>query len=136
MLCLVAERLIKKHGCAGAEQRLKENPSLLQTMMEKAQTSRLLGVYDVLADSLLENALYYFRDRIEKAYTSSDYGGSSRCYNTINGTIYDRLDVTFTREQLTQQVMLAKGGKATRNSIYQMLKNWKKQGLVEFTDEG
>lgn len=136
MLCLVAERLIKKHGCAGAEQRLKENPSLLQTMMEKAQTSRLLGAYDVLADSLLENALYYFRDRIEKAYTSSDYGGSSRCYNTINGTIYDRLDVTFTREQLTQQVMLAKGGKATRNSIYQMLKNWKKQGLVEFTDEG
>ena len=136
MLCLVAERLIKKHGYAGAEQRLKESPSLLQTMMEKAQTSRLLGVYDVLADSLLENALYYFRDRIEKAYTSSDYGGSSRCYNTINGTIYDRLDVTFTREQLTQQVMLAKGGKATRNSIYQMLKNWKKQGLVEFTDEG
>ena len=136
MLCLVAERLIKKHGCAGAEQRLKESPSLLQTMMEKAQTSRLLGAYDVLADSLLENALYYFRDRIEKAFDSSDYGCSSRCYNTINGTIYDRLDVTFTREQLTQQVMLAKGGKATRNSIYQMLKNWKKQGLVEFTDEG
>ena len=136
MLCLVAERLIKKHGCAGAAQRLKENPSLLQTMMEKAQTSRLLGAYDVLADSLLENALYYFRDRIEKAFDSSDYGSSSRCYNTINGTIYDRLDVTFTREQLTQQVMLAKGGKATRNSIYQMLKNWKKQGLVEFADEG
>ena len=136
MLCLVAERLIKKHGYAGAEQRLKENPSLLQTMMEKAQTSRLLGAYDVLADSLLENALYYFRDRIEKAFDSRDYGSSSRCYNTINGTIYDRLDVTFTREQLTQQVMLAKGGKATRNSIYQMLKNWKKQGLVEFTDEG
>ena len=136
MLCLVAERLIKKHGCAGAEQRLKESPSLLQTMMEKAQTSRLLGAYDVLADSLLENALYYFRDRIEKAFDSRDYGSSSRCYNTINGTIYDRLDVTFTREQLTQQVMLAKGGKATRNSIYQMLKNWKKQGLVEFTDEG
>ena len=136
MLCLVAERLIKMHGYAGAEQRLKESPSLLQTMMEKAQTSRLLGVYDVLADSLLENALYYFRDRIEKAYTSGDYGGSSRCYNTLNGTIYDRLDVTFTREQLTQQVMLAKGGKATRNSIYQMLKNWKKQGLVEFADEG
>ena len=136
MLCLVAERLIKKHGCAGAEQRLKESPSLLQTMMEKAQTSRLLGAYDVLADSLLENALYYFRDRIEKAFDSRDYGSSSRCYNTINGTIYDRMDVTFTREQLTQQVMLAKGGKATRNSIYQMLKNWKKQGLVEFTDEG
>ena len=105
-------------------------------MMEKAQTSKLLGVYDVLADSLLENSLYYFRDRIEKAFDSSDYGGSGRCYSTINGTIYDRLDTTFTREQLSQQVLLVKGGKATRNSIYQMLKNWRKQGLVENTDDG
>ena len=136
MLCLVAERLIREHGCAGAEQRLKGNPSLTQTMMEKAQTSKLMGVYDVLADSLLENSLYYFRDRIEKAFDSSDYGGSGRCYSTINGTIYDRLETTFTREQLSQQVLLVKGGKATRNSIYQMLKNWRKQGLVENTDDG
>ena len=64
MLCKVAEQLIKAHGLAGAEKRLKENPQLWKEMIVKTQTPTMLAVFDVLADYLMENALYFFRERI------------------------------------------------------------------------
>ena len=39
----------------------------LYELLLKAQTPTVLEAYDVIADSLLENALYFFRDRIENA---------------------------------------------------------------------
>ncbi len=76
MLCKVCEQLIQKHGLAGAETQLKQNPILWKEMLLKAQTPSMLDNYDVIADSLLDNALYFFRDRIESAFHSSSYVGS------------------------------------------------------------
>ena len=75
MLCKVCETLIQKHGLSGAEIRLKQYPNLWKEMLLKVQTPTMLEVYDVIADSLLENALYFFRDRIENAFASRDYAG-------------------------------------------------------------
>ena len=131
MLCQVAEKLVKEHGYLGAEKRLKQFPSLLKEMMTKAQASKLLEVYDVLADSLLENALYFFRERIENAFASRDYPNKERHRTGKNDSIYSRLDATFTFEQAMQQAVYVKGSGVTRNSVHQMLKNWHRQGLVE-----
>ncbi len=137
MLCKVCEQLIQKHGLNGAETQLKQKPYLWKEMLQKTQTPAMLDMYDVIADQLLDSALYYFRDRIENAYRSRDYAaGNSRSRRSKNDTIYDRLDVQFSFDQAMQFSVAIKGADVTRNSVQQMLKNWRKQGLVSLTDDG
>ena len=138
MLCRVAEQLIKAHGLNGAEQRLKEDPNLWKEMIVKAQTPTMLSIFDTLANYQIDNALYFFRERIENAFASRDYQGSSvqgRTRRGKNDSIFARLDPTFTAEQAMQQSIVVKGEYVTRMTVQQMLKNWKVQGLVtQLTD--
>ena len=136
MLCKVCETLIQKHGLNGAEAQLKQKASLWKELLVKAQTPTMLEVFDVIADALLENALYFFRDRIENAFMSRDYAGNDRQRMGKNDSIFERLSVEFTFDQAFQQSVAVKGASVTRNSIHQMLKNWKKQGLIRQTDTG
>ena len=139
MLCKVCETLIQKHGLSGAETKLKQQPSLWKEMLLKAQTPTMLEAYDVIADSLLENALYFFRDRIENAFMSRDYAGGlngERQKRGKNDSIFERLDPQFTFEQAMQQSVAVKGAGVNQNTVRQMLKNWRKQGLVFLTDDG
>ena len=133
MLCKVAESLIQKHGFAGAEKLLKQNPQQWKESIVKMQTPTMLGVFNVLADYQLDNALYFFRSRIENAFSSKDYCGQSpydRSRRGKNDSIFERLDVTFSFEQAQQQSIAVKGANATYQSVKQMLKNWKRQGLI------
>ena len=133
MLCKVAESLIQKHGFQGAETQLKQNPQLWKELIVKMQTPTMLAVFDTLADYQLENALYFFRNRIEDAFSSKNYSGQSpydRSRRGRNDSIFERLDVTFTFEQAEQQSVAVKGTSSTRESVKQMLKNWKRQGLI------
>ena len=66
--------------------------------------------------------MYFFRERIENAFMSRDY--------------YEQLDHLFTFEQAMQFSVAVKGANVTRNSVQQMLKNWRKQGLAEKTEDG
>ena len=137
MLCKVAEQLIQKHGLNGAETHLKQHPNLWKEMLLKVQTPQMLAVYDVIADSLLENALHFFRDRIENAFSSRDYAGcNDRQRIGKNDSIFERLDIEFTFEQAMQNSVAMKGAGVSRNQIHQMLKNWKKQGLIVQTESG
>ena len=139
MLCKVCETLIQKHGLNGAETKLKQHPNLWKEMLLKAQTPTMLEAYDVIADSLLENALYFFRDRIENAFMSRDYAGGlngERQKRGKNDSIFERLDPQFTFEQAMQQSVAVKGAGVNQNTVRQMLKNWRKQGLVFLTDNG
>lgn len=139
MLCKVAEQLIKAHGLAGAEKRLKENPQLWKEMIVKTQTPTMLAVFDVLADYLMENALYFFRERIEAAFSSREYMGQTEKPRVIRGkndTIFARLDSVFTSEQATQQSIAIKGTNVTKTMVRQMLKNWRKQGLIAQIPDG
>ena len=133
MLCKVAESLIQKLGAEEAETRLKENPLLWKEMIVKMQTPSMLSAFDVLANYQLENALYFFRSRIEAAFSSKDYCGQApadRIRRGRNDTIFERLDVTFTFEQAQQQSVAIKGANVTHEAVRQMLKNWKRQGLI------
>ena len=133
MLCKVAESLILKHGFQGAETQLKQNPQLWKELIVKMQTPTMLAVFDTLADYQLENALYFFRSRIEDAFSSKNYSGQSpydRSRRGRNDSIFECLDVTFTFEQAQQQSVAIKGANVTHEAVRQMLKNWKRQGLI------
>ena len=133
MLCKVVESLIQKHGFQGAEKLLKQNPLLWKELIVKMQTPTMLAAFNILADYQLDNALYFFRSRIEDAFSSKSYCGQSpydRSRRGRNDTIFERLDVTFTFEQAEQQSVAVKGASSTRESVKQMLKNWKRQGLI------
>ena len=139
MLCKVCEGLIQKHGLNGAETKLKQHPNLWKELLLKAQTPAMLEVYDVIADSLLENALYFFRDRIENAFMSREYAGcrsGERQKRGRNDSIFERLDSQFSFEQAMQHSVAVKGAGVNHNTVRQMLKNWRKQGLVFLTDDG
>ena len=133
MLCKVLETLIQKHGFNGAEKQLKESPDLWKEMLVKTQTPTMLETFNILSDYQLDNALYFFRSRIEDAFSSKNYCSQSpydRTHRGKNDSIFERLDVTFTFEQAEQQSVAVKGATATHETVRQMLKNWKRQGLI------
>ena len=133
MLCRVVAALIDKHGVAGAETRLKQEPGLWREMILKQQTPAMLSAFDVLADYQMDNALFFFRERIEAAFMASSYAGqaaSELSKRGRNDSIFERLDRTFSFEQALQQSIAVKGPNTSRNAVKQMLKNWRNQGLV------
>ena len=133
MLCKVAETLIQKHGFQGAEKQLKLNPLIWKELIVKMQTPTMLAAFNILADYQLDNALYFFRSRIEDAFSSKSYCGQTAYDRTRRGrndSIFERLDVTFSFEQALQQSIAVKGANVTREVVRQMLKNWKRQGLI------
>ena len=133
MLCKVAETLIQKHGFQGAEKKLKQNPLIWKELIVKMQTPTMLATFNILADYQLDNALYFFRSRIEDAFSSKSYCGQTaydRSRRGRNDSIFERLDVTFSFEQALQQSIAVKGANVTREVVRQMLKNWKRQGLI------
>ena len=133
MLCKVAETLIQKHGFQGAEKKLKQNPLIWKELIVKMQTPTMLAAFNILADYQLDNALYFFRSRIEDAFSSKSYCGQTaydRSRRGRNDSIFERLDVTFSFDQALQQSIAVKGANVTREVVRQMLKNWKRQGLI------
>ena len=133
MLCKVAETLIQKHGFQGAEKQLKQNPLIWKELIARMQTPTMLAAFNILADYQLDNALYFFRSRIEDAFSSKSYCGQTaydRSRRGRNDSIFERLDVTFSFEQALQQSIAVKGANVTREVVRQMLKNWKRQGLI------
>lgn len=138
MLCRVASLLIDKHGLSGAEKLLKTRPNLWKDMIVKLQQPSFLSAFDVLADYQIDNAMYFFRDRIEAAFSSKDYcprDVAERTRRGKNDTIFSRLDNTFSFEQALQHSIAVKGANTSRNAVRQMLKNWRRQRLIVDTPD-
>ena len=107
-------------------------------MIVKLQQPSFLSAFDVLADYQIDNAMYFFRDRIEAAFSSKDYCGqiiSERTKRGKNDSIFSRLDNTFSFEQAFQHSIAVKGANISRNAVQQMLKNWRRQRLVVETPD-
>ena len=120
MLCKVAETLIQKHGFQGAEKQLKQNPLIWEELIVRMQTPTMLAAFNILADYQLDNALYFFRSRIEDAFSSKSYCGQTaydRSRRGRNDSIFERLDVTFSFEQALQQSIAVKGANVTREVV-------------------
>ena len=138
MLCRVASQLIDKHGLSGAERLLKTQPNLWKEMIVKLQQPSFLSAFDALADYQIDNAMYFFRDRIEAAFSSKEYAPSNAVERTRKGkndTIFSRLDNSFSFEQALQCSIAVKGAHITRSAVQQMLKNWRRQRLITETPD-
>ena len=138
MLCRVAELLIQHHGLQGAEKRLKTEPTLWQNLLQRQQTPQMLMVFDVIADYMLDNALRFFRERIEAAFNSNDYisSDSIRCRKSKNDTIYEQLNNQFTTDEAHGATIGARGFDVPKSRVNTMLMRWERQGMVVRVDKG
>ena len=137
MLCRVAERLIQDHGVKGAEDKLRNDPTLWRTMVVEEQTPEMLEVFDLLADYMLDNALYFFRQRIEAAFSSSAYPHSAfkRSRKGKNDTIFQQLKMVFTAQEAREATISLRGCSVSQARVGMMLYRWEQQGLIERNDE-
>ena len=138
MLCRVAEQLIQHHGLQGAEKRLKTEPTLWQNLLQRQQTPQMLMAFDVIADYMLDNALRFFRERIEAAFNSNDYisSDSIRCRKSKNDTIYEQLNNQFTTDEAHGATIGARGFDVPKSRVNTMLMRWEQQGMVVRVDKG
>ena len=138
MLCRVAELLIQHHGLQGAEKRPKTEPTLWQDLLQRQQTPQMLMAFDVIADYMLDNALRFFRERIEAAFNSNDYisSDSIRCRKSKNDTIYEQLNNQFTTDEAHGATIGARGFDVPKSRVNTMLMRWERQGMVVRVDKG
>jgi len=138
MLCRVAEQLIQHHGLQGAETQLKADPTLWQKMLQRQQTPQMLATFDVLADYMIDNAIYFFRERIEEAFRAATYAPADapRTKKSSNDTIYKQLETNFTSDEAFSLAMSLRGGNVTKVRINSMLYRWERQGMVRRIDRG
>ena len=138
MLCRVAELLIQHHGLQGAEKRLKTEPTLWQNLLQRQQTPQMLMAFDVIADYMLDNALRFFRERIEAAFNSNDYisSDSIRFRKSKNDTIYEQLNNQFTTDEAHGATIGARGFDVPKSRVNTMLMRWERQGMVVRVDKG
>ena len=138
MLCRVAERLINSYGTQGAETRLKGDPTLWQKLILRQQTPQMLAAFDVLADYMIDNAMYFFKERIEMAFRSAAYAPKAklRSRKTKNDTIFEQLGEHFNTEDAYCTTVSTRGFDVARARVISMLCRWERQGLVERIDKG
>ena len=138
MLCRVAEQLIRSYGMQGAEKRLKTDPTLWQKLLRRQQTPQMLEAFDVIADYMIDNTIFFFRNRIESAFHSPDYvpSGKPRSRRTKNDTIYEQLADRFSTEEAYDTSISVRGFEVTKGRVCTMLYRWEKQGMVERLDKG
>ena len=138
MLCRVAELLIQRHGLQEAETRLKADPTLWQNLLQRQQTPQMLATFDVLADYMIDNAIYFFRERIEEAFRAATYAPADapRTKKSSNDTIYKQLETNFTSDEAFSLAMSLRGGNVTKVRINSMLYRWERQGMVRRIDRG
>ena len=138
MLCRVAERLINNYGMQGAETRLKGDPTLWQKLILRQQTPQMLAAFDVLADYMIDNAMYFFKERIEMAFRSAAYAlkAKLRSRKTKNDTIFEQLGEHFNTEDAYCTTVSTRGFDVARARVISMLCRWERQGLVERIDKG
>ena len=138
MLCRVAEQLIQRHGFQGAEKQLKTHPTLWQELLQRQQTPQMLATFDVLADYMIDNAIYFFRERIEEAFRAATYAPADapRIKKGCNDTIYQKLGNQFTTEEAYGATTIVRGVDVQKGRVRTMLSRWESQGMVRRIDQG
>ncbi len=115
-------------GCTTAREYLALHPNATADWVaRKFQKKAILDIFEPLADYFMDNVLYFFRDRIEKAYThQEDSILNTRRGRGRNDSIFERLPEKFTIARAMQERTDDPTGTRTRS----MIKNWARQGLV------
>ncbi len=115
-------------GCQTAREYLEQHPKATEYWLpRKFQKKTTLEAFDILADYFMDNVLYYFRERIEKAYDHQDDAiCNTRHGRGRNDSIYERLPQKFNISRAQQE----RDDDPTGNRTRSMIKNWTRQGLV------
>jgi hypothetical protein len=115
------------HGCKTAIEFLKAHPNAVEQQLPQFQTEEMLSNFEVIADYIMDNLEFYFKDKIQNAKESSNYVIGERVLQGKNDDFYSQLSEEFTAEDARK----IRGSEATPNAVKQMLKNWRKQGLIK-----
>lgn len=139
MLCAYAESLIKKLDrrgskplprwageCETALDYVKHHHDDLLKKINKFQTPEIIQFFYVISDYIMDNLYFYFKDRMARAMESADYISDSKVPCRKNSNVFDTLPREFTYED----AKTAKGTDASSNSVKQMIKHWKKSGMI------
>ena len=120
------------------ENRLKADPTLWQKLLQRQQTPQMLEAFAVVADYMIDNTIFFFRNRIESAFHSPEYvpSGKPRSRRTKNDTIYEQLANRFTTEEAYDTSITVRGFEVTKGRVCTMLSRWEHQGMVERLDRG
>ena len=118
-------------GAHTAEEYLSTHPDAAPQLLPRFETEDYMQTFDTLSDYLMETQLQFFGQRIKKAYESPGYITIDRKHDGKNDSIYDHLPKHFTKEDLIAACANHREGEElTTNALKQMVKNWKKAGLV------
>ena len=98
----------------------------------------MLATFDVLADYMIDNAIYFFRERIEEAFRAGTYTPSDapRTKKGCNDTIYQKLGGQFTAEEAYGATINVRGFDVQKGRVLTMLYRWEKQGIVQRIEKG
>ncbi len=122
-------------GCTTAEQYLCTHEDAAAKWLPQFE-EMYLDTFTVIADYLMDNLYHFFGERIRKAYESPDYVTTERKREGKNDNVFDHLPNDFTYQDIHQTTCTCKGEAPTSNALRQMVKNWKKAGLIEKLDNG
>lgn len=148
MLCAYVEWLDKQfarkvkvspkwmHNAKTAEDYLRNHPDAVTKDMLRFQTPEFLESYNIIADYLKENILYYFGNKISKAYEQDDYAGDFVPKRQgKNASIFDSLSKQFSIDD-ARKAKSTKDNNCSENSVNKMLQHWVENHLCKRIGSG
>lgn len=124
------------HNAKTAEDYLRNHPDAVTKDMLRFQTPEFLESYNIIADYLKENILYYFGNKISKAYEQDDYAGDFVPKRQgKNASIFDSLSKQFSIDD-ARKAKSTKDNNCSENSVNKMLQHWVENHLCKRIGSG
>ena len=136
MLVRAAEQLMSQIGYDAAEALLQQHPDAwIPLVLQQQKTAK--GMFETIADSLVNESMRYFRGRITAAYAAKNYAAApcGRRATGGNEAIYAALPSTFSLDDVFQ-LMIKEKPDTKRNTASCQLKRWKQAGRCIKTKTG
>ena len=140
MLCSMLEKLIRVKGSVEkSADFLRLNPIAWHNMLLDEQTDAMKANFNLIADTMLDTNMYYFRKQIRYANDEAEenIGASpSRSRAIASQSVFDLLPREFTTAEAGVAYFKAKGRNVSAPAISQMITVWLKRGMVEKKEIG
>ena len=138
-LCSMMENLINRKGSVeNAEEYLKRNPTAWKELLAKERTEAMKSNYELIADTLLDTNMYYFKKQIrfanEEAEENISGGGTARAL--LSQSVFDLLEREFTTAEVGVAYFKVKGRMVPSNTISNMITVWTKRCMVSKKERG
>ena len=139
MLCSMLENLIDRKGSVeNAEDYLKRNPTAWKDLLAKEQTDAMKSNYELIADTLLDTNMYYFKKQIRFANEEAEenISGAAHARALPSQSVFDLLEQEFTTAEVGVAYHRVKGRTVTNSCLAQMITVWIKRGMAVKKERG